>query len=103
MNYFYLKTKILPGLAGHRTYLHNGFQSSLLTDAFGSTQGALFSLKHSSLKALFLIDKIQLNANEVLEYLPVEGNCVLSDSSPGVIPWLLSWVVERSWQQCPLK
>lgn len=55
------------------------------------------------LKALFLIDKIQLNANEVLEYLPVEGNCVLSDSSPGVIPRLLSWVVERSWQQCPLK
>lgn len=44
------------------------------------------------LKALFLIDKIQLNANEVLEYLPVEGNCVLSDSSPAVIPWLLCWV-----------
>lgn len=48
----FILSKLKKGLAGHKTYLHNGFQSSLLTDAFGSTQGALFSLRHSALKSI---------------------------------------------------
>ncbi len=88
----------------HRqTYLHNDSQSCRLTDVLGVHRVLCSHWGILLLKALFLIDKIQLNANEVLEYLPVEGNCVLSDSSPGVIPWLLSWVVEWNWQWCPLK
>lgn len=80
----FILSKLKKGLAGHiYTMASNHLSWPMLLGVHRvlcSHWGILL------LKALFLIDGIQLNANEVLEYLPVEGNCVLSDSSPGVIP-----------------